>query len=76
MPQLNLNVDSEINISKRKRVKSDESDDDSPSYQVTPHYQSISSDDEPHTSPIYPPKMQVSFPWEVSLAFAPRYLRI
>ena len=35
MPQLNLNVDSDIKTPKKKRVESDESDDDSPSYQVT-----------------------------------------
>ena len=43
---------------------------------MDPHYESISSDDKSHTSPIYPPEKQVPFPWEVSLAFAPGYLRI
>ena len=62
MPQLNLNVDSKFNTSKRKRVESDDSDDDSSSYQVTSHCESISSDDESHTSPIYPPEKQVPFP--------------
>ena len=75
MPQLNVNKEHNNNFSKRKRVESDESDDDSPSYQVTPHYESISSDEESYTSSIYPPKLKVPFPWEVSLSFAPGYLR-
>ena len=75
MPQLSLTVDSEFNTTKKERVESDESDDDSPSYQVTPHYESISSDEESYTSSIYPPKLKVPFPWEVSLSFAPGYLR-
>ena len=76
MPQVSLNVDSEFKTSKRKKVESDESDDDSPNYQVTPHYESISSEDESHTSLIYPPEMQILVPWEVYLAFSLGYLRI
>lgn len=76
MPQLNINKEHNNNFSKRKRVESDESDDDSLSYLVTPLYESLSSDDESHTSPIYHLEKQVPFPWEVSLVFSPRYLRI
>ena len=69
MPYLKINIDPKIRVgtSKRKRVESDESDDDSPTYQVTPHYKSISSDIALHTSLIYPLEKHVSFPWEVSL---------
>ena len=73
MTQLQIIIETDISTSKRKRVESDESDGDGHSYQVTPHYESISSDDESHTSPIYPSKKQVPFPWEVSLAFVPGY---
>ena len=62
MPQINLIVDSKNKTLKRKKVKFNESDNDSPSYQVTPHYESISSDDESHTLPIYPSEKRVPFP--------------
>jgi hypothetical protein len=74
-PQLNLNKDSKF-VTSRTRVASDESDDGSPNYQVTPYYEPLPSDDESDTSPLYPPETILPYPWEVSLAFAPEYLRI
>ena len=54
MSQLNINKEPDNKSFKKKSDESDKSDDDSPSYQVSLHYKSISSDDESHTSPFYP----------------------
>ena len=70
-PKVKVNIDT----SKSERVRLDDLDDNSPSYLVTPYYDSILIDNVSHTSPIYQLEKQNPFPWEVSLAFAPGYMR-
>ena len=48
--------------------------DDSSSVRITPHYESIKAGDESYVSPVYPPEIMKTAPWEVSVAFFPNYL--
>lgn len=45
-------VQNSIDISRGERIISDESNDNSPVYQMTSHHESISSGNEFHTSPM------------------------
>lgn len=72
MPHLNINIEPKTKINPDapadKHVVSKESDIDSPVYEVTPHYTFVSSDDNSHILPFYPPKRHNHFPWEVFLS--------
>lgn len=78
MPLLNINIDhrieSNMDSSWEEKLGTNESDDDSQVYQVTPLYESVSSGDESHAFTMNPPKKHAPSSWEVSVDFALGYL--
>ncbi|XP_057527555.1 uncharacterized protein LOC130806469 isoform X2 [Amaranthus tricolor] len=70
LPETPLIVRRRLN---KKGLPMDDSDESS-SVRITPHYEPIKAGDESSVSPIYPPEIMKTAPWEVSIAFFPNYL--